>query len=127
VLGRLSGPGPDCYLDEDRSDSDGVIIDSNEIGNPEEEEGREQCTEPLLKGHATDCNKYVICEFGLLREQSCPSTLHFNKVKNSSTHISTNKNIFKVIISQNSKLEVIVCEKLDIILVNESLYINQFF
>lgn len=82
VLGRLPGPGPDCYLDEDRRDDlDGVVIDNNEIGYAEEDGGgRAQCTEPLLKGHPTDCGKYVICEFGTLREQPCPSSLHFNKV-----------------------------------------------
>lgn len=80
VLGRLPGPGPDCYLDEERRDDlDGVVIDNNEIGYAEEDD-RAQCTEPLLKGHPTDCGKYVICEFGMLREQPCPSSLHFNKV-----------------------------------------------
>lgn len=80
VLGRLPGPGPDCYLDQERNDLDGVVIDNSDVGY-EEEQGRGQCTEPLLKGHGTDCNKYVICEFGLLLEQSCPSNLYFNKVR----------------------------------------------
>lgn len=80
VLGRLPGPGPDCYLDQERNDLDGVVIDNSDVGY-EEEQGRGQCTEPLLKGHGTDCNKYVICEFGSLLEQSCPSNLYFNKVR----------------------------------------------
>lgn len=81
VLGRLQGPGPDCYLDQDRSNLDGIVIENSEIDYMVDE-GKVQCSEPLLKGHATDCSKYVICEFGLLREQSCPSELYFNKVKN---------------------------------------------
>lgn len=85
MLGRLPGPGPDCYLDQDRSDLDGIIIENSEIDYINE--GKGQCSEPLLKGHATDCNKYVICEFGLLREQSCPSELYFNKVKNETKKI----------------------------------------
>lgn len=82
VLGRLPEPGPDCYLDLDRNDLDGVVVDSNDVGYAEDEDGgdRGQCAEPLLKGHATDCGKYVICEFGTLREQSCPAGLRFNKV-----------------------------------------------
>lgn len=79
VLGRLPGPGPDCYLDEDRNDLEGIVIETSDVGYAEEE-SRGQCTEPLLKGHASDCTKYVICEFGLLREQTCPSQLYFNKV-----------------------------------------------
>ncbi|XP_008184295.1 probable chitinase 10 isoform X2 [Acyrthosiphon pisum] len=79
VLGRLPGPGPDCYLDQERNDLDGVVIDNSDVES-EEEQGRGQCTEPLLKGHGTDCNKYVICEFGSLLEQSCPSNLYFNKM-----------------------------------------------
>ncbi|XP_025423968.1 probable chitinase 10 isoform X2 [Sipha flava] len=81
VLGRLPGPGPDCYLDQERNDLDGVVIDSGDVGYAEEGgRGDDRCVEPLLKGHAKDCHKYVICEFGVLREQSCPSMLHFNKV-----------------------------------------------
>lgn len=87
VLGRLPGPGPDCYLDEQRNDLDGVVIENTEIGFTGEM-GREQCTEPLLRGHSTDCNKYVICEFGMLLEQSCPSQLHFNKVTKCSGDIN---------------------------------------
>jgi len=80
VLGRLPGPGPDCYLDQERNDLDGVVIDNSDVGY-ELEQGRGQCVEPLLKSHGTDCNKYVICEFGSLLEQSCPSNLYFNKVR----------------------------------------------
>lgn len=90
VLGRLPGPGPDCYLDEQRNDLDGVVIENSEIGFTEGM-GRDQCVEPLLRGHSTDCNKYVICEFGTLLEQSCPSQLHFNKVTKDFDNIYTQK------------------------------------
>lgn len=81
ALGRLPGPGPDCYLDQERNDLDGVVIDSGDVGYAEEGgRGGDRCVEPLLKGHPKECNKYVICEFGVLREQSCPPELHFNKV-----------------------------------------------
>lgn len=80
ALGRIPSPGPDCYLDQERNDLDGVVVENIDFENAAEET-RGQCTEPLLKGHSTDCNKYFICEFGLLREQSCPSSLYFNKVK----------------------------------------------
>lgn len=80
VLGRLPGPGPDCYLDQERNDLDGVVVDTSDAEYAGEDGRTDQCTEPLLKGHSTDCNKYVICEFGTLREQTCPSELYFNKV-----------------------------------------------
>lgn len=80
VLGRLPSPGPDCYLNHQRNDLDGVVIDNSDIEYTAEEGRDDQCTEPMLKGHSTDCNKYVICEFGTLHEQTCPSDLYFNKV-----------------------------------------------
>lgn len=83
MLGRLPGPGPDCYLDQERNDLDGIVVDNGDIGYAAEEKENKlaQCFEPLLKRHATDCSKYLICEFGTLREQSCPSQLYFNKVE----------------------------------------------
>lgn len=91
VLGRLPSPGPDCYLDQERNDLDGIVVDNGDIGFAEEgEDGRAQCSEPLLRGHATNCGKYVICEFGTLREQSCPSELYFNKV--GQKRLATNNN-----------------------------------
>lgn len=66
-------------MDQGRNDLDGTVIENVNFGYLEENsEGN--CTEPFLKVHATECNKYMICEFGILHEQSCPSELYFNKV-----------------------------------------------
>lgn len=37
-----------------------------------------ECQGRLFMAHKSDCNKYLICNFGQIQELSCPTGLHWN-------------------------------------------------
>lgn len=85
VLRKFTDTIPECYLESNSRIETKLFYENEaiELQGVGDEWRYETCQHGQIKKHPTDCSKYLICSFGVYKqEQSCANGLHFNEKRN---------------------------------------------